>query len=89
MILMLMCRGHKLFRLQNLEDKTPAEFSAYFLTQQQELEKRQKAGNESCLAVNKYPRAKRHLMYRINRSLISKSQYITLHSKHFILKRCA
>src|SRR5260370_23591521 len=63
MILMLMCRGHKLFRLQNLEDKTPAEFSAYFLTQQQELEKRQKAGNESCLAVNKYPRAKRHLMY--------------------------
>jgi hypothetical protein len=63
MLLMLMCRGHKLFRLQNLEDKTPAEFNAYFLARQQELEKRQKAGNESCLAVKKYPRAKRHLMY--------------------------
>jgi hypothetical protein len=63
MLLMLMCRGHKYFRLQNLENKTTAEFNAYLLSQQQELEKRQKAGNESCLAVKKYPRAKRHLMY--------------------------
>jgi hypothetical protein len=63
MLLMLMCRGHKYFLLQNLEDKTPAEFNAYFLSQQQGLEKRQKAGNTSCLGVEKYPHAKRHLMY--------------------------
>ena len=65
MLLMLMCRGHKLFRLQNLTEKTKtdAEFNAYFLTQQQELAKQQKAGSTSCLAVKKYPRAKRHLMY--------------------------
>ncbi len=63
MLLMLMCRGHKLFRLQNLEDKTPDEFNAYFLARKQELEKQQKAGTTSCLAIKKYPRAKRHLMY--------------------------
>jgi hypothetical protein len=63
MLLMLMCRGHKFFRLQNLEDMTPADFDKYFLTQQQELEKRQRAGNTSCLGVEKYPYAKRHLMY--------------------------
>lgn len=63
MLLMLMCRGHKYFLLQNLESKTEAEFKAYFLAQQQELEKQQKAGKTSCLAVKKYPRAKRHLMY--------------------------
>src|SRR5947209_20618634 len=51
MLLMLMCRVHNYFRLQNLEDKTPAEFNAYFLTRQQELEKEQKAGTTSCLAV--------------------------------------
>src|SRR2546421_402915 len=37
--------------------------NAYFLTRKQELEKEQKAGTTSCLAVKKYPRAKRHLMY--------------------------
>src|SRR5258708_17510060 len=63
MLLILMCRGHKFFRLQKLEDKTHNEFNAYFLSQQQELEKRQKAGNTSCLGVEKYPYAKRHLMY--------------------------
>jgi hypothetical protein len=44
MLLMLMCRGHQLFRLQNLEDKTNAEFNAYFLARQQELEQQQRAG---------------------------------------------
>ncbi len=63
MLLMLMCRGRKFFRLQKLEDKTNAEFNAYFLAQQQELEKQHKAGNKSCLAVEKYPRVKWHLMY--------------------------
>src|SRR5260370_37126768 len=63
MLLMLMCRGHKYFLLRNLEDKTNAEFNAYSLAQQQELEKQHKAGNKSCLAVEKYPRVKRHLMY--------------------------
>lgn len=63
MLFMLMCRGHRYFRLQNLENKTPAEFSAYLSSQQQELEKLQKAGTTSCLTVEKYPHAKRHLMY--------------------------
>src|SRR5260221_12411698 len=44
MLLMLMCRGHRYFLLQNLVDKTNAEFNAYFLAQQQELERRQQAG---------------------------------------------
>jgi hypothetical protein len=63
MLLMLMCRGYKLFRLQNLEDKTNAEFNTYFLARRQELEELQKADTTSCLAVAKYPHAKRHLMY--------------------------
>lgn len=63
MLFMLMCRGHKLFRLQNLEDKTEGEFKSYLRTRQQELEEQRKAGTTNCLAVKKYPRAKRHLMY--------------------------
>lgn len=63
MLFMLMCRGHKLFRLQNLENKTNAEFNTYFLARQQELEQQQRVGTTNCLAVKKYPRAKRHLMY--------------------------
>ncbi len=63
MLLMLMCRGHKYFRLQNLDYKTEGEFKKYLLAQQQKLEEQQKAGTTDCLAVQKYPRAKRHLMY--------------------------
>ena len=63
MLFMLMCRGHKLFRLQNLEDKTEGEFKRYLQTRQQELEQQRQAGTTNCLAVEKYPRAKRHLMY--------------------------
>lgn len=63
MLFMLMCRGHKLFRLQNLEDKTEGDFKSYLRDRQQELEQQQKAGTTNCLAVKKYPRAKRHLMY--------------------------
>ena len=63
MLFMLICRGHKYFRLQNLENKTEGEFKKYLLAQQQKLEGQQKAGTTNCLAVKKYPRAKRHLMY--------------------------
>ena len=63
MLLMLMCRGYKLFRLRDPESKTDSEFNKCLLTQQQELEERQQAGNTNCMAVKKYPRAKRHLMY--------------------------
>lgn len=63
MLLMLMCRGHRYFLLESLEDKTPAEFNAHFLARQQELEEQQRAGATTCLAVAKYPNAKRHLMY--------------------------
>lgn len=65
MLFMLICRGYKLFKLQNLEGecKTDGEFKRYLRTRQQELEEQQKAGTTNCLAVKKYPRAKKHLMY--------------------------
>src|SRR6266568_1410593 len=63
MLLMLMCRGYKLFRLRDTESKTDSEFKKCLLAQQQELEELQKAGTTNCLAVKKYPRVKRYLMY--------------------------
>src|SRR6266699_6139849 len=45
MLLMLMCRGYKLFRLRDPESKTDSEFNKCLLTQQQELEERKQAGN--------------------------------------------
>src|SRR5947209_1686740 len=35
MLLMLMCRGHRYFRLQNLDYKTEGDFKKYLLAQQQ------------------------------------------------------
>lgn len=63
LLLVLMCRGHKFFLLQNLEDNTKADFNAYFLSKQQELEKQKKEGNTSWLGVEKYSLAKQHLIY--------------------------
>src|SRR6266699_5402236 len=45
MLLILMCRGYKLFRLRDPESKTDSEFNQCLLTQQQELEERKQAGN--------------------------------------------
>lgn len=63
LLFMLMTRGFKYFRLQTLEDKSPAEFTAYLKRQKAEVAELQAKGETRCLAVEKYPRAKRHLMY--------------------------
>src|SRR3712207_3170753 len=61
LLLMLMCRGRKYFQLQDLSAKTPQEFAAYLKQQQDDLEARRAAGDTSCLAVEKYPRAALHI----------------------------
>lgn len=63
LLLMLMGRGHKYFRLQDLTDLTPGAFNERFEKQQVELRQLQEQGKTQCLAVKKYPKAKRHLMY--------------------------
>jgi hypothetical protein len=64
LLLMLMCRGYKYFRLQNKADLTEGEFKAYLAEQQAKLKEQQEAGTTDCLAIQKYPRPpRRHLMY--------------------------
>ena len=63
LLLMLMCRGHKFFQLQDLTDLKPEEFRERFTKQETELRQLQAQGKTNCLAVSQYPRAKRHLMY--------------------------
>lgn len=63
LLLTLMCRGTKYFRLQSLEDKTPEEFTRYLIEQQADLVERKKSSSAGALYVAKYPRGKRHLMY--------------------------
>jgi hypothetical protein len=63
LLLMLMCRGHKFFQLQDLTDLKPEEFRERFRKQETELRQLQAQGKTNCLAVKQYPRAKRHLMY--------------------------
>lgn len=64
LLLMLMCRGRKYFRLQNLENKTSAEFKEYLKEQQAKLAEQHAHGEAlACLRVQAYPRAARHLMY--------------------------
>jgi hypothetical protein len=63
LLLMLMCRGRKCFRLQDLSALSEADFKARFEKQDAELRGLQAQAKTQCLAVKKYPRAKRHLMY--------------------------
>jgi hypothetical protein len=65
LLLMLMCRGRKFFRLQDLSgDKTEGQFKQYLAEQQTKLADQHARGEALvCLEVAKYPRAKRHLMY--------------------------
>lgn len=63
LLLMLMCRGSKYFRLQDLTELKEAQFKTRFHEQEQELREQQTQGTTQCLAVKIYPRAKRHLMY--------------------------
>lgn len=63
LLFMLMCRGHKYFRLQDRTDLTEGQFKKYVAEQQENLKAEQEAGTAQRLAVEKYPRAKRHLMH--------------------------
>lgn len=63
MLLMLMCRGSKYFQLQDLSDLSEAQFKERLAKQQEALKEQQATGKTDCIAVEKYPRAKRHLMY--------------------------
>ncbi|MFI7284710.1 hypothetical protein ACIBOV_31085 [Micromonospora chersina] len=63
LLFMLMCRGRKFFKLQDRTDLTDGQFKAYLAEQQASLKVEQEAGSTACVAVAKYPRARRHLMY--------------------------
>ncbi|NKZ15224.1 hypothetical protein HGA11_30055 [Mycolicibacterium septicum DSM 44393] len=63
LLLMLLCRGHKYFQLENLETKTPQEFAEYFERQKVALAEQQKTSEAGPLYIAKYPRAARHLMH--------------------------
>lgn len=63
MLLILMCRGHRYFLLENLEHQMPSEFTAYLARRQQELKDWQKADTTTCLSVEKYSNAARHIIY--------------------------
>lgn len=63
LLFMLMCRGTKLFKLEDLTSLTEGQFKQRLAEKQGELAELQAAGKTPGLAVEKYPRAKRHLMY--------------------------
>lgn len=63
LLFILMCRGHKLFRLENLEEKTPEEFAEILKQRKAELKEQQAAEAGARIAVDKYPHAKRHIMH--------------------------
>ncbi len=64
LLLMLMCRGSKYFKLQDLSSVTEAEFKARFKKEEAELRQKQAQGKTQCLYVKRYPRPpKQQLMY--------------------------
>ena len=63
LLFMLMCRGHKYFQLVDKTSLTEGEFKKYITDRQAELADAQKDGTATVLAVEKYSRMKRHVMY--------------------------
>lgn len=64
LLFILMCRGRKYFRLDNSQQqKSAAEFDAYYEQKQRELLDLQQKSTAACLAVEKYGRERRSLMY--------------------------
>ncbi|WP_019970247.1 hypothetical protein [Mycobacterium sp. 141] len=85
MLLMLMCRGRKYFRIVNLESKSPEDFKEHLEQQVRELEELRSRGEADALYVAKYPRAKRCLMY-VFEGLTSEDEpdfFIPAHYFHF------
>ncbi|MFD8492272.1 hypothetical protein [Amycolatopsis sp. NPDC059657] len=63
LLYMLMCRGNKYFRLQDRADLTESKFKEYLAERQAAQIKEAADGKTNCIGVEKYPRAKRHVMY--------------------------
>jgi len=63
LLFMLMCRGFKYLRLQDLSSLPEAAFKAELAKKEAEVAEKLADGTGQCLYVKKYPRAKRHLMY--------------------------
>lgn len=64
LLLRLMTRGYRYFRLRDCSAMTPTEFAEFFEGQVAELEARRERGEENlALDVRKYPRAARTVMY--------------------------
>jgi hypothetical protein len=85
LLLMLMCRGTRLFRLEDLSGLSEGAFKRRLAERRAELLKLQADGKTSCLAVNRYPKAKRHLMYVFEglRSPDTPGFFIPAHYFHF------
>src|SRR5947209_3942066 len=60
---MLRCRGYKYFRLADRTDLTESNFKAQLADEQRKNQEAQARGEKAWLAVEKYPRTKRHVMY--------------------------
>ncbi|HEX5406288.1 MAG TPA: hypothetical protein VFX16_28770 [Pseudonocardiaceae bacterium] len=61
---MLRCRGYRYFRLLDRTDLTESEFKAYLADEQRKNQEAQARGDEKAwISVQKYARAKRHVMY--------------------------
>lgn len=64
MLLILMCRGTKYFKIENLESKSPEQFAAYLKEQQTKLEELRERGEADALYVVKNTRGgPRRLMW--------------------------
>jgi hypothetical protein len=60
---MLRCRGYKHFRLADKTDLTESQFKAHLAEEQRKNQEAQSRSQKAWLTVEKYPRAKRHVMY--------------------------
>jgi hypothetical protein len=63
LLLVLMCRGRKYFRLESCTNLTDSQFKAHLKRREEELRAEHEAGNDAKLEVRKYPRASKHVMH--------------------------
>lgn len=63
LLYLLMCRGNKFFKLQDRTDLTEGKFKEYLAERQAAWRGEFAQGKTNCLEVEKYPRARRHIMY--------------------------
>ncbi|GAB3001881.1 hypothetical protein LWP59_34570 [Amycolatopsis acidiphila] len=85
LLYMLMCRGRKFFKLQDRTDLSEGDFKKYLTRRRADWAAERAQGETNCLGIEKYPRAKRHLMY-IYEGLTGADDpefFIPLHFFHF------